>query len=95
MNRIIVFGAQKAPATIFRYSDLITDVHMYVTLPPIVVPGNGDWNKYEDNIAYSNERRLGLIPYRVRILPEGSLLGEYKLSSSPSCTPHFFWCCIL
>lgn len=45
MNGVIAFGAQKAPATISRYGDLITDVHLYVTLPPIAAPADGDWNE--------------------------------------------------
>ncbi len=44
MNGVIAFGAQKAPATISRYGDLITDVHLYVTLPGLRAPDNGAWN---------------------------------------------------
>ena len=44
MNGVISFGAQKAPATISRYGDLITDVHLWVGLPPIRAPVNGAWN---------------------------------------------------
>jgi hypothetical protein len=44
MNGVISFGAQKAPATISRYGDLITDVHLWVDLPPIKAPANGTWN---------------------------------------------------
>ena len=45
-NGVIAFGAQKAPATISRYGDLITDVHLWVSLPPIRVKENGAWNRY-------------------------------------------------
>lgn len=34
-NGVITFGSQKSPATISRYGDLITDVHLYVSLPKI------------------------------------------------------------
>jgi len=51
MNGVIAFGAQKAPATISRYGDLITDVHLYVTLPPIRAPTDGAWNQYEEEPA--------------------------------------------
>lgn len=44
MNGVISFGAQKAPATISRYGDLITDVHLWVDLPAISAPANGAWN---------------------------------------------------
>ena len=44
MNGVVSFGAVKAPATISRYGDLITDVHLYVTLPGIRAPADGAWN---------------------------------------------------
>ena len=45
MNGVVSFGAQKAPATISRYGDLITDVHLYVTLPALAPPADGLWNQ--------------------------------------------------
>ena len=45
MNGVVNFGAQKAPATISRYGDLITDVHLWVSLPALKAPKeNGAWN---------------------------------------------------
>lgn len=48
-NGVTTFGAQKAPATIPRYGDLITDLHVYVQLPPIGAPENGSWNQGPDD----------------------------------------------
>ena len=48
MNGVVTFGAQKAPATISRYGDLITDLHVYFSLPPIEAPPDGAWNKIPD-----------------------------------------------
>lgn len=45
MNGVTTFGAQKAPATISRYGDLITDIHVYYSLPPLGPPPNGTWNQ--------------------------------------------------
>jgi len=72
MNGVIAFGAQKAPATISRYGDLITDVHMYVTLPPIAAPENGDWNKYEDTPAYGQEGDADYSPAVYGYYPKGA-----------------------
>lgn len=44
-NGVVSFGAQKAPTTISRYGDLITDVHLWVSLPPIRPPADGLWNQ--------------------------------------------------
>jgi hypothetical protein len=44
-NGVITFGSQKSPATISRYGDLITDVHLYVQLPALRPPANGAWNR--------------------------------------------------
>jgi hypothetical protein len=55
MNGVVTFGAQKAPSTISRYGDLITDLHIYFSLPAIEAPPDGAWNMYEDasgNTAY-------------------------------------------
>ena len=47
-NGVTTFGSQKAPATISRYGDLITDVHLWVSLPKIGVnKPNGEWNENE------------------------------------------------
>jgi hypothetical protein len=43
-NGVITFGSQKSPATISRYGDLITDIHLYVSLPALAPPPNGAWN---------------------------------------------------
>ena len=43
---VISFGASKCPAIINRYGDLISDVHLQVTLPPIGPPADGAWNSY-------------------------------------------------
>ncbi len=48
MNGVVSFGAQKAPATISRYGDLITDVHLWVDLPPLIPPADGEWNHKTD-----------------------------------------------
>ena len=50
MNGVISFGAQKAPSTISRYGDLITDLHLWVSLPPLAAPMNGDWNAHIVNV---------------------------------------------
>ena len=56
MNGVITFGAQKAPATISRYGDLITDLHVWFSLPPLAAPADGPWNVLRDasdNIIYN------------------------------------------
>ena len=37
-NGVIAFGSQKSPATISRYGDLITDIHLWVSLPALEAP---------------------------------------------------------
>ncbi len=54
MNGVTTFGAQKAPATISRYGDLITDLHVYVNLPQISAPPDGVWNATGDTDASGN-----------------------------------------
>ncbi len=46
MNGVIAFGSQKAPSTISRYGDLITDLHVWFSLPPLKAPDDGAWNAY-------------------------------------------------
>lgn len=48
MNGVISFGAQKAPSTVSRYGDLITDLHVYFELPGISAPPDGSWNAYTE-----------------------------------------------
>lgn len=43
---VISFGASKCPAIVNRYGDLITDIHLHVTLPPLAPPADGAWNSY-------------------------------------------------
>jgi hypothetical protein len=49
VNGVVTFGAQKAPSTIARYGDLITDLHLWVQLPPITAPDDGTWNQGPDD----------------------------------------------
>ena len=72
MNGVIAFGAQKAPATISRYGDLITDVHLYVTLPPIDAPQDGDWNKFEQTPASGVLGQPGYVPPVYGYYPKGA-----------------------
>lgn len=55
MNGVITFGAQKAPSTISRYGDLITDLHVYFCLPAIAPPANGDWNFKENETTTDSD----------------------------------------
>jgi hypothetical protein len=50
MNGVIGFGAQKAPSTISRYGDLITDMHVWISLPAIAPPADGTWN-FKENVT--------------------------------------------
>ncbi len=59
-NGVITFGSQKSPATISRYGDLITDVHLHVTLPAIEAPEDGAWN--QDEPAQGTEGQPGYVP---------------------------------
>lgn len=54
MNGVVTFGAQKAPSTISRYGDLITDMHVYIQLPPISAPADGVWNATGDEDSSGN-----------------------------------------
>lgn len=45
MNGVVSFGAQKAPSTVSRYGDLITDLHVWFSLPAIQPIADGAWNQ--------------------------------------------------
>jgi hypothetical protein len=45
-NGVASFSSQKCAATISRYGDLITDLFLYVQLPAIRAPDDGEWNAY-------------------------------------------------
>lgn len=63
MNGVISFGAQKAPATISRYGDLITDIHLWVSLPAIRGPADGAWNLEEEGVpAQGVQGQPGYVP---------------------------------
>jgi len=47
-NGVASFSAQKCAATISRYGDLITDLFLWVQLPGIRPPADGDWNSYTE-----------------------------------------------
>jgi hypothetical protein len=58
-NGVIAFGSQKSPATVSRYGDLITDIHLWVTLPAIEgpqipIPGTSPQEYYETGAYWVN-----------------------------------------
>lgn len=47
---VLTFGSQKAPTTISRYGDLISDLMVWFSLPPLQAPADGAWNAYTTQI---------------------------------------------
>ena len=45
-NGVASFSGQKCTSTVSRYGDLITDLHLWVKLPPISAPADGAWTSY-------------------------------------------------
>lgn len=54
-NGVAAFSGQKCTATISRYGDLITDIFLWVQLPGIRPPPDGDWNSYKETVPVLDE----------------------------------------